>query len=553
MLLNRNIHKLFISLLLPAIGLVSCKDDLGQEGVGSNNSLKNPAPYVTFNVKSITTGVRSSDTPVERIASLRIIMLNDGKIEMNKWISFTGEDPNGNSESSGQNVTEFNQYGQKFVIPTVPGKKSFFFIANEAQIGKVKFNQDDISLIPDELSSDEDLTFKGLMTYYSGFAEDVTAGFPNEDGVMDFGFPDKTAGEFEAVMNALYFAPYYTPDDNGNVYLVYTSFYDNDGKGFEIFEDSSKNLYDSNGNVKLQDMFLVPCATKFQFKFINYRTTEVAVDYLKLESVQEENYLMACLNETEQNKYFDGVKLYWIEWLKRVSEASQEYPSQDANVGFNSVYNWISDYKTPNPEIIKTIEFVPEGPADLAQAPFKSSSWLIKAAENNEGDPIPVIEDFGPFYLPEAKNMVEEKIYNKDPNAQPEEGAGEEGEEDDDTDVDTDPDETTGSDTGVDNGTEQDDDLNTPEEDDDDYEIEISEKYILDMKLRMATADFDSTRLNEVRTMKTQISNLKSLFRNTCVQITITLREGGVHIYAEPVEWTTKVFNGYIKDEDEIN
>ena len=49
------------------------------------------------------------------------------------------------------------------------------------------------------------------------------------------------------------------------------------------------------------------------------------------------------------------------------------------------------------------------------------------------------------------------------------------------------------------------------------------------------------------------ISNLKALFRNTCVIINVTMRDGDVEVYAEIADWNKKKANGWVVEGHEPN
>lgn len=307
---------------------------------------------------------------------------------------------------------------------------------------------------------------------------------------------DYTAAEFEKMLQSLCFDAMEAYDkavSNRVVYLPYSAYYDFEVKATDGYEVDYTN----------RPMYLVPVATKFSFKFINERTKDdVAIDYLAIEKLNQSTYLMAKLEDWEQKKSISNKEYYWIDWLKFVADQTAEAIDQDTNLGINGTYGWISGYFVPNSDDAEVHYIVPDGDADSPSTPTKkSTSWILPKAKENDGDRVEsTTTEFGPFYLPESHYMVDKEV---------EDASGK-------------------------------------------TSNQTVESYTLKLKMRNAASNVDSESLVEVKKAETEISNVKSMFRNTSVLITITLREGGVNIYAESVPWTKKTFYGYIKDEDEI-
>ena len=525
-----NLYLAFIA-LCGCLMLVSCHDiGLTDESENPGNQLPpNDSPVVMFHISAINTGSQSAATDVqEKIKSLRIIMIHEGpdgvkRLEANRLIA-AHDQPS-------------NNFVYIFQKRTAVGKKKFYLIANEESIKSVKTSgASDSTQEPDDAGGSDvddptvgadDANGNGLPATPS---EPVSlTQFLNRfepDMVMDdfgggFTAPDEDktgiyAKNFEADLNSLHFEPIDSYDVVGNtVFLPYSAYYD-----FEIKESNGYEV-DFTG----EPMYLVPVATKFTFKFINYREKETCIDYLVLEKFNKTNYLMANLNDAELNKSYGGKPYYWIDWLKMVSDATQtpgDWWNSDENSSINSQYGWISGYHTPKEDYesadneekydAKPYDFVNEKVAELE---LKDENWVPKeTADEPWTIPGYIDEDtpcedqfYGPFYLPEGHNLVTEVITE------------EEGDDGSVTEIRT---------------------------------TKTSEKYILRLKMRDYDADVNSTIISQVKTASTEISNLKALFRNTSVLITITMREGGVKIYAQQEPWVKKVFNGYVQDEDEI-
>lgn len=446
-------------------------------------------PLLILSINTVNQGNAGESSVKEIIKTLRIIMIHEeggqSFIEANRLID--------------THDAEHNRFTYLYQKSTVPGKKRFYLIANEASVAGVSLTD---GTFPGGLTNP---SLHTLLEYFGPTMADVDSQKPAPE-------VDYTAADFENLMQALYFESLPAYELNGQeVYLPYSAFY----SGFEIKQGDTKVDFTST------PMHLVPAATKFTFKFINERTAEdVAIDYLAVKATNRTSYLFANIDPLEQKKSIMGENYYWIDWLHLISQASQENTGAEDNNNFNNRYGWIKEYFVPQPADTLVHYFVPDGPADSPEAPsVKSSSWILPvAAQADNGRVTATTTEFGPLYVGESRYFIEEELAP------------------DLTDP-TDPDATEKQDT-------DDPDTETP--------TQTVEKYFLKIKLRNISAFVDSKSLAEVKEAETEISNLKALFRNTSVLITITLREGGVNIYAEPVPWNKKVFYGYVKDEDEI-
>lgn len=479
--------------------------------------VRDDSPVVILHISTLDAGSDSKATVKERVKSLRIIMLHKNPtnsktyIELNEFVDF----------SEGGDVAA-NTFRYIFSKRTVPGEKMFYLIANEESVPEIHS-----SLLPAAVS---DASLSEFMEFFKpnmpgnnqgdeaeesendGSGDEADSGDGAEDDTV-VGPTEKEYDDFVNILNSISFNPDFSDfndllgyrDASGSgensadrtIYLPYSAFYDN----FVVAEEAGEYS-------RQLPMCLVPVATKFSFKFINERTAQnVAVDYIAIESANKANYLMANVGSSELTKNFGTESYYWIDWLRRIAEESQNNVEQDDNVYMNNRYGWIREYEVPEKDA-EPHYFVPDGGADMTEVPFKSTSLILPVAtEDKSGKVTSTTTEIGPFYLPESRNMVKEE----DPEKQ-----------------------------GILEGDEQDD------------EAELVEQYTLKLKMRDENIKVDDPSLVKVMRAETKLSNLKSLFRSTSMLITITLREGGVNIYGETVPWNKKVFYGYVKDEDEI-
>lgn len=99
-----------------------------------------------------------------------------------------------------------------------------------------------------------------------------------------------------------------------------------------------------------KEMHVVRAATKISYRFVNYRGSKVKVNNIKVSSSADRMYLMPHVNEPDLFKTFDGERLPWIDWLKRVSDESQinlGYPT-DVDPPLADKRGWITDYDIPD-------------------------------------------------------------------------------------------------------------------------------------------------------------------------------------------------------------
>lgn len=175
--------------------------------------------------------------------------------------------------------------------------------------------------------------------------------------------------DFEETVNSLYFAPDYS-----------------DGKPIPM--SSMYEIDIPEKGVIEKTFYVVRVATKFTMNFMNWRGDEVTVDNFNIASHADKNFLMAHVNDSEQNRQlFNGQT--WIDWLREVSEVSSENDSYATT----EAAGWLKDYRLPtqaDKQLVYTFPF----PVTVAAAEFD---------ENNLDDIKPGTASEA-FYLPESKN-----------------------------------------------------------------------------------------------------------------------------------------------------
>lgn len=243
----------------------------------------------------------------------------------------------------------------------------------------------------------------------------------------------------------------------------------------------------------IKKMYLVPVATKFHFRFINKRQSQAAVDKIMVTAINSQNYLMARVAGAEQKKKFydDNKEYYWIDWLAMVSAKSWENAAEDKNIMFNEKYGWIDVFEVPDEASAYSFIDVTD------DAEPKVGESLQVSVYQSDAD----IREIGPIYLPESRHVDEVEVPTYD----------------DKTGVWT-------------------------------YPKQKMQAYFLELVMRD-----DNTNVEKVGEFKdVYISNLKSLFRNTSVYITVTMQDGNVNVYAEINKWTPNHLNGYVQEEDDM-
>ncbi|WP_373145259.1 hypothetical protein [Bacteroides thetaiotaomicron] len=175
---------------------------------------------------------------------------------------------------------------------------------------------------------------------------------------------------FEETVNSLYFAPDYSAGKP----ILMSSMYEIDFPEKGVVEET---------------FYVVRVATKFMVNFMNWRGEEVIVENFTIANHADKNFLMAHVNDSEQNEQLFNGKT-WIDWLKEVSDAS----SEDDDYATTEAAGWLKDYELPeqaDKEKTYTHETVTVGlPTVDIDNPNNSKPGVAKN--------IPV------FYLPESKS-----------------------------------------------------------------------------------------------------------------------------------------------------
>ena len=244
-------------------------------------------------------------------------------------------------------TVEHNRYyslegaqAQKYILLKVKPneKKKIFLFANEESVSKV-----------------EGVNVAGKNQTLTAFFNSYTEG----------------ASSFEAAVNGLYFAPDYSDGKP----IPMSSMYE--------IDFPKKGNFDGT-------FYVVRVATKFTMNFMNWRGEEVKVDKFTIAYHADKNFLMAHVNDSEQNRLLFNGKT-WIDWLKEVSDAS----SEDDDYATTEAAGWLKDYELPvqaNKAITYTHGTVTVGkPTVDINYPDNSKPGVAEKA--------PV------FYLPESMNL----------------------------------------------------------------------------------------------------------------------------------------------------
>lgn len=177
-------------------------------------------------------------------------------------------------------------------------------------------------------------------------------------------YPEGTSG-FETAVNDLYFAPDYS-----------------DGKAIPM-----SSVYEIDFKEGREDhiFYLVRIATKFMINFTNWRGEDVKVNSLSIEKHADKNFLMAHVGNYPLSNQYSA----WIDWLKAVSDASNE--NSDAAT---EKFGWLTDYELPETE--------------PNTSTYTHEPVIVKGATMNQDNPADSkpgkAENAPVFYLPESKN-----------------------------------------------------------------------------------------------------------------------------------------------------
>lgn len=136
-------------------------------------------------------------------------------------------------------------------------------------------------------------------------------------------------------------------------------------------------------NLVEREFYLVRAATKFAFRFTNKRKSKVSIDAIHISDIAGATYLIPHKREPLFMS-FDDESLYWINWLKKVADESQQSPD---DVELADRRGWIQAYDIPSETSHQ--EVTVNGPLEV---PSMTGDQPGKAV-------LPV------FYLPESKKL----------------------------------------------------------------------------------------------------------------------------------------------------
>ena len=136
-------------------------------------------------------------------------------------------------------------------------------------------------------------------------------------------------------------------------------------------------------NLVEREFYLVRAATKFAFRFTNKRKSKVSIDAIHISDIAGATYLIPHKREPLFMS-FDDESLYWINWLKKVADESQQSPD---DVELADKRGWIQAYDIPSETSHQ--EVTVNGPLEV---PSMTGDHPGKAV-------------FPVFYLPESKKL----------------------------------------------------------------------------------------------------------------------------------------------------
>lgn len=203
-------------------------------------------------------------------------------------------------------------------------------------------------------------------TIYLLANEESVGGLPNLDA-----YTAGTAG-FKAAVDDFHFVPTFTHDTPipmSSVYEIET------GVGSSRIE---------------RQLYLVRAATKFTFRFTNLWSYDMKVTGLTVNRIADRMYLMPHKQNPGTPLPFlenDGSTTthYWVDWLKKVSDETQQYPDDKTLADWRG---WINDYDIP-------------GTAVQAKRDITPASFTVPKYNNST----PGEAEFY-LYLPESKNLI---------------------------------------------------------------------------------------------------------------------------------------------------
>ena len=136
-------------------------------------------------------------------------------------------------------------------------------------------------------------------------------------------------------------------------------------------------------NLVEREFYLVRAATKFAFRFTNKRKSKVSIDAIHISDIAGATYLIPHKREPLFMS-FDDESLYWINWLKKVADESQQSPD---DVELADKRGWIQADDIPSETSHQ--EVTVNGPLEV---PSMTGDQPGKAV-------------FPVFYLPESKKL----------------------------------------------------------------------------------------------------------------------------------------------------
>ena len=136
-------------------------------------------------------------------------------------------------------------------------------------------------------------------------------------------------------------------------------------------------------NLVEREFDLVRAATKFAFRFTKKRKSKVSIDAIHISDIAGATYLIPHKREPLFMS-FDDESLYWINWLKKVADESQQSPD---DVELADKRGWIQAYDIPSETSHQ--EVTVNGPLEV---PSMTGDQPGKAV-------------FPVFYLPESKKL----------------------------------------------------------------------------------------------------------------------------------------------------
>lgn len=253
------------------------------------------------------------------------------------------------NDKGNMELSEYREFSEgkdkeEISVMAFPGKKKVFILANENSISEVYSE------------SFETKPSSNLEEFFSALSS-------QED--------------CEGILNSLAFTPDYAYP------LPLSSVYDIELTG---------------GETTRATMYVVKNAVKVTFNFLNNRNEPVILNQVTLSSVARDAFVWAQVDESEQTK--NGI--YWVDWLKEVSENSQLYPEYDSNLDFNTTTGWISNYSVPSSQH-SSVSFITD-----------NLTWEVPAQTTIENqNPEPGELSMGPFYVAESKNIPSTSSLNQ--------------------------------------------------------------------------------------------------------------------------------------------